>query len=150
MRARLGRAAAAAAVALLVAGEAGRAQAGLIVSNLSQQQNTDGRSLFTAQSFTAGGVSQTLGSVTLRLENIGRAAQSVTVHLFDNTTNGMGQDVPGSSLLTIGSFTIPAFTNSFADFTLAAPSAFTLQANTTYWLEAETGTAGIPIQWAET
>jgi hypothetical protein len=56
MRARLGRAAAAAAAALLVAGAAGRAQAGLIVSNLGQAQGIQGFSEFLAQSFTVGGV----------------------------------------------------------------------------------------------
>src|SRR5262245_26311899 len=149
MRARLGRAAAAAAVALLVAGGAGRAQAGLIVSNLSQTQDTEGSGPFVAQSFTVGGVSQTLGSVTLRLDNTAPADETVTVNLFSNTTQN-GFDVPDSSLLTIGSVTIPALTNSFADFTLSAPSAFTLQANTTYWLEEDLGGAPGAVAWAET
>jgi hypothetical protein len=100
-----------------------------------------------AQSFTGGGVSQTLGSVTLRLENGESVDETVTVQLFDNNTS-MGFSQPGSSLLTIGSLTIPAGTNSFADHTLSAP-AFTLQANTTYWLEAETG-VGPLVAWAET
>jgi hypothetical protein len=144
---RFGGAALGAAAALLWAGAAGRAQAGLIVSNLSQTQNFVGGEQFTAQSFTVGGVSQTIGSVTLRLENPSNGAETVTVHLFDNTTQN-GNGVPGSSLLTIGSFTIPAMTNSFADHTLSAPSAFTLLANTTYWLEAEAG-LGI-VEWAAT
>jgi hypothetical protein len=148
MRTRLRRAAAAAAVALLLAGAAGRAQAGLIVSNLSQTPDFGSNGgKFTAQSFTVGGVSQTLGSVTLRLENTANVDQTVTVHLFDNTTQN-GFDVPGSSLLTIGSFTIPARTTSLADHTLSAPSAFTLQANTTYWLEADTELN--IVEWAET
>jgi hypothetical protein len=137
------------AAALLWAGAAGRAEAGLIVSNLGQTVNGVNGSLNTAQSFTVGGVSQTLGSVTLRLENPAVADQTVTVHLFNNDTS-MGFDQPGSSLLTIGSVTLPAHTNSFTDFTLSAPSAFTLQANTTYWLEADVPTTGGPVNWAET
>jgi hypothetical protein len=103
-----------------------------------------------AQWFTAGGVSQTLGSVTLRLENTSFGDETVTVHLYSNV-NTFGFDQPGSSLLTIGSFTIPAQTNSFADFMLSAP-AFTLQANTTYWLEAEGSSSlgPLPVSWAET
>jgi hypothetical protein len=150
-RRRFGGAALGAAAALLVAGAAGRAEAGLIVSNLSQTTAGAKGEPFTAQSFTVGGVSQTLGSVTLRLVNGTGADETVTVQLFDNTTDPISHlDEPGSSLLTFGSVTIPAQTNSFADFTLSAPSAFTLQANTTYWLEAETGTLGSPIEWAET
>jgi hypothetical protein len=127
-----------------LAGAAGRAQAGLIVSNLSQTQNAANSTPFAAQSFTVGAVSQTLGSVTLSLENTSGADQTVTVHLFSDNSG-----VPGSSLLTIGSFTIPALTTSFADHTLSVP-AFTLQANTTYWLEAESGTSGLNVQWALT
>jgi hypothetical protein len=150
MRTRTRRAAGAlAALALLLAGAAGRAQAGLIVSNLSQTQNSLGFNSFLAQSFTAGGVSQTLGSVTLRLMNDASLDKTVTVNLFSD--NG---GVPGSSLLAIGSVTLPAHTNSFADFALSAPSAFPLQANTTYWLEAEGSfsSLGVPgaVEWAET
>jgi hypothetical protein len=136
------------AAALLWAGAAGRAQAGLIVSNLGQPfGQTSGGHPFVAQSFTAGGADQTLGSVTLRLQNVTGSDVTVTVNLFDNTTQN-GNDVPGSSLLAIGSVPIPAHTTSFADHTLSAP-AFTLQANTTYWLEAE-GSSGIPVEWAQT
>src|SRR5262249_47185892 len=132
-RTRLG-AAAAAAVALLLAGGAGRAQAGLIVSSLSPTPPDSALGgPFEAQSFTVGGVSQTLGSVTLRLFNPLTVDETVTVNLYSDNSGR-----PGSSLLTLGSFTIPAQTLSFADHTLSAPSAFTLQANTTYWLvEAE-------------
>jgi hypothetical protein len=102
-----------------------------------------------AQSFTAGGVSQALGSVTLSLKNIAGVDETVTVHLFSNTTDPISHlDVPGSSLLTIGSVTVPA-NSGFADHTLSAPSAFTLQANTTYWLEAESG-GPLAVDWAVT
>jgi hypothetical protein len=143
-RRRFGVTALGAAAALLLAGAAGRAQAGLIVSNLSQTQNAVNDTPFAAQSFTVGAVSQTLASVTLSLENLSLGAdQTVTVHLFSDNSG-----VPGSSLLTIGSLTIPAG-SGFADHTLSAP-AFTLQANTTFWLEAESGTSGLNVQWALT
>jgi hypothetical protein len=143
-RRRFGGAALGAAAALLVAGAAGRAQAGLIVSNLSQTRTGLTDEAIEAQSFTVGGVSQTLDSVTVRLGNDGGGAETITVHLYSN--NG---SVPGSSQLTIGSVNIPALTTSFADYTLSAPSAFTLQANTTYWLEADTGDTD-PVHWAVT
>ena len=142
-RRRFGVTALGAAAALLLAGAAGRAQAGLIVSNLSQTTAQGNGSTLTAQSFAVGGVSQTLGSVTLRLENGESVDETVTVHLFSDNSG-----VPGSSLLTIGSLTIPAG-SGFADHTLSAP-AFTLQANTTFWLEAESGTSGLNVQWALT
>jgi hypothetical protein len=133
-------------VALLVAGGAGRARAGLIVGNLDQPGYSSTDNPFAAQSFTVGGVSQTLGSVTLRLTNFGFADETVTVNLFSD--NG---GVPGSSLLTIGSVTVPVTPDggSYTDFTLSAPSAFTLEANTPYWLEAEVPD-GFNVNWANT
>jgi hypothetical protein len=95
-----------------------------------------------AQSFTVGDVSQTLASVTLRLQNQSAADETVTVNLFSNNSGK-----PGSSLLTFGSVTVPVNFFSFTDFMLSAPSVFTLQANTTYWLEAETSNG---VYWSMT
>jgi hypothetical protein len=130
------------AVLGLAAGAAGRADAGVIVSNLGLQPEflTDGSRV--AQSFTAGGTNQVLGSVTLRLQSKGADDQPgiVALQLFSDASG-----MPGSSLLDLGTITLGSDTD-FKDYTVIAPQQYTLLANTTYWIEAEVS-AGL-VEWA--
>src|SRR5262249_20291654 len=84
-----------------------------------------------------------LASVTLRFTNVG-GGEEAHVNLFSDNAG-----VPGSSLLAIGNFVTQA--SSTFNYTVAAPSAFTLQAGTTYWLETEGGPTSFPLNfWRRT
>jgi hypothetical protein len=117
-----------AALALLLGG-AGQAEADIVVTNLANSPfGVDGTIInAAAQSFTTGGLDQVLQSVTLKLQG-GGGAGSIDVFLFSDSAG-----LPGASLLHLGPLTpgVPGF----ADYTLTAPSSFTLAANTTYWVE---------------
>jgi hypothetical protein len=129
---------------VLAAGAGGSADAGLIVSNIDHTDAPIPVDPFDAQAFTAGGANQVLGSVTLRLGDFSGAAQTVTVSL---NSDASGQ--PGESVLALGSISLAADTPSFADYTVTAPSPFTLQANTTYWVVAQTD-SGDFVFWSGT
>ena len=86
--------------------------------------------------FTMGGAAFDLNSVSLRMcfatgadvcTGIAGASLGIPVLRLFSDNGGL----PGSELLT---FTNPAFGLGYADYTFLAPSAFTLQANTSYWL----------------
>ena len=114
-------------LAVVVAGAAGRAQAETVVTNLANAPfNVDAPPRnAAAQSFTTGGLAEDLQSVTLKLLG---GAGSIDVSVFSNNAG-----LPGTSLLHLG--TLTPVGGGFADYTLIAPSGFTLAANTTYWVE---------------
>ena len=114
-------------LAVVVAGAAGRDQAETVVTNLANAPfSVDAAPRnAAAQSFTTGGLAEDLQSVTLKLLG---GAGSIDVSVFSNNAG-----LPGTSLLHLGTLT-PAGVG-FADYTLIAPSGFTLAANTTYWVE---------------
>ena len=107
-----------------MAGAAGRVEADIIVTNLSNSPaGMDGSYLnATAQSFTTGGLDQDLQSVTLKMKG---EAGSIDVFLFSDSAG-----LPGISLLHLGNLTPVG--SGFADHTLMAPSSFPLAANTMY------------------
>ena len=115
-------------VGLLALTFAASAQATVVVSNLSQSTfGTDSGVLVAAgQQFTTGSTTENLQSVTLRLLG---SADSLNVSLYsDNAGN------PGTSLLSLGSLTPSG--SGYANYSLTAPSAFSLVASTAYWVVA--------------
>jgi hypothetical protein len=120
------------AVAVLLPGACGRADAGFIVSKLDHSDEHIAIISFDAQSVTPGAANQVLASVTLRLSNAGAFSRPVAVN-FSRDIGGQ----PGVSLSAIGSLPLPATQNTFADYTLTAPAPFTLLAITTYGVEAQ-------------
>ncbi len=121
------------------------ADAGTIISTLANPAlGTDVNSeTNAAQGFITGSQAQSLMNVTLEL--IGGNGSAVVSLLYDS-----GVDSPGSLAETIG--TINPTGNTYAEYTLTAP-AFTLAANTTYWLAVEYShvvTPDSPGPWAFT
>jgi hypothetical protein len=114
-----------AALALLLGG-AGQVQGDIVVTNLAESpNNVDSNINAAAQSFTTGGLAETLQSVTLKLLG---GAGSIDVSIFSDNA-----DLPGTSKLHLG--TLTPVGSGFADYTLNVASSFTLAANTTYWVE---------------
>jgi hypothetical protein len=127
----------------LAVGAAGRADAGIIVSNLADSPEFINDGTHKAQSFTIGNSKRVLSSVTLRLGNNSEdESATVTVRLFNNDSGE-----PGTQLQVLGTVVVTAQTG-LKDYTLADFSRYTLLANTTYWIEAQAPDG--PLQWAAT
>jgi len=87
-----------------------------------------------AVGFTMPGTSYHLDSITLRLmEQVG-STSSLTVELFGGTTT------PSGSPLVV--FNTPAIPNIASDVAFTPLTSFTLQSNTTYWIDV-TGTSDV-------
>jgi hypothetical protein len=100
-----------------------------------------------AMQFTTGSQAENLTSVTLDLlAGNGTSGGPYAVSLLYNTPLYN----PGTLALSMGSITTSG--SSYGDYTLNAPSAFTLQANTTYWVALAYGYEAntTPGPWAYT
>lgn len=99
-----------------------------------------------ALGFTMGGTSFTLDNIQMRLgtNNVANANSSSVISLYSSTTDGANSTWKPSTLLA--SFITPTFTGTATqNYTLSLPTAFTLSANTTYWVVAYSTNGNIGV-----
>ena len=83
-----------------------------------------------ADSFSTGSGGFSVDQVTVLLDGDNANAGSLTVYLLaDNSTS------PGAVLATFGTLNDSSLTGSLADYTFTLGSAYSLAANTRYWVE---------------
>jgi hypothetical protein len=126
-------------LALVCAAFTPNAQAIELISNLPGNDGTQSASLGPSRvkgmGFTMPGDAYSLVSLTMRLQTYG-AGTAPIVEIWSDAGG-----VPGTSLITLNN---PSFAPSgIANYDFVPPAAFTLLANTTYWIVAY-GPAGAP------
>jgi hypothetical protein len=145
MRSRFGRCYCVVAMTVALVAWAIPARADIIVGNLSSNDNNFsnvGEGLNAAMGFTMNNSSYSLTSAELVLTLQAPASDAPLLQLWSDVDNA-----PGAALMTFNNSTLSAGTDQ--SFTFTPPTAFTLQANTAYFLYLTSETAtGAFFQWA--
>src|SRR5271165_365111 len=132
-----------AALTVLLTTGAIPSRADLVIGNLpSNDSNASliGHGLTAAMGFTMGSSSYALTDAKLVLELTDPSSNAPLLQLQNNVSGA-----PGRSLLT---FTNPSLSAGTATYTFAPSTAFTLQSNTTYWLDlTSSSTTGAFFLW---
>ncbi|MBV8130878.1 MAG: PEP-CTERM sorting domain-containing protein [Planctomycetaceae bacterium] len=132
-----------AALTVLLTTGAIPSRADLVIGNLPGNDNNFsviGQGFTAAMGFTMGSSSYALTDAKLVLALTDPSSNAPLLQLQNNVSGA-----PGTSLLT---FTNPSLSAGTATYTFAPSTAFTLQSNTTYWLDLTSSNAnGGPFFW---
>lgn len=136
-----------AALTMLLTSSAVPSRANVVIGNLAGTHNNNnfsnvGQGLTAAMGFTTGSSSISLTDVELVLTLQAPASDAPLLQLRSNASGA-----PGVSLLTFTNPTLSSGTD--LTYTFTPSSAFTLQANTTYWLYlTSSSSTGAYFEWA--